>query len=246
MISEITDPKRWREYIEDDKNFDQEVAYDFPKILQKLRLAAQDLTNLNPYCTLSAIYDFTKFFYSISSALSMGFQDITKKVQQMREKFKQYPEAQDIQNLLQIEINMGIHRLDGDNNAGLGHSKGPFKKYVSACRTFLRLLWFLEFLIDVFETILKDNGNGEVKTFLSNSYNKVLAPRHTFLVRKAVGVALTFSGGGNTTKAVKIIFGYSEYNETARKTVEETKNLMKKIWESGYEFYKKNDMLNLT
>jgi len=53
---------------------------------------------------------------------------------------------------------------------------------------------------------LKDNGKGPVKKIFGNSYNKVLAPRHPFLVRKDVRRALTFSSTGNFEYCVNLIF----------------------------------------
>ena len=64
------------------------------------------------------------------------------------------------------------------------------------------LLWFLEYLISVFTKAKRDDGNGSIKTYLSRGYNQVLAPRHTFLVRNDVRLALSF-GGGSTANAVK-------------------------------------------
>ena len=106
-------------------------------------------------------------------------------------------------------------------------------------------MWFLEFLIDIFESISKDNGKTAIKKLIGNSYNKILAPRHTFLVRKAVGMALTFSSAGNVENSVKIIFQYPQYTEEARKTIGDTIDLMKKIWNGGNDFYTKYKMLDL-
>ena len=72
--------KNWKSLLQNDKNFDQKVSYDIISVDEKLTLASQDLEHLNPYYTLSPIYDLTKIFYNISSALSMGFSDITTKV----------------------------------------------------------------------------------------------------------------------------------------------------------------------
>jgi hypothetical protein len=235
----------WPDLMKDDKNFSQDVPFNFKQITEKLKIAATAPDKLNPYYTISAIYDFTKFFNKISSALSMGFSDITEKCGIMRERFKQYPEATDIQNLLQIEMGKNLHKLNKDNNAELGHGKDEYKEYISACRTFLRLLWFLEYLIDVFECMLKDNGTGAIKKILGNSYDKVLAPHHTFLVRKAVGLALMFSSGGDVNRNVDIIFGFKKYDEEARKAIQETIDLMKTIWKGGISFYEKNDLLGL-
>ena len=235
----------WPDLMKDDKNFSQDVPFNFKQITEKLKIAATAPDKLNPYYTISAIYDFTKFFNKISSALSMGFSDITEKCGIMRERFKQYPEATDIQNLLEIEMGKNLHKLNKDNNSQFGHGKDEYKDYISACRTFLRLMWFLEYLTDVFECMLKDNGTGAMKKILGNSYDKVLAPRHTFLVRKAVGLALMFSSGGDVNRNVDIIFGFKKYDEEARKAIQETIDLMKIVWKGGHDFYEKHKLLDL-
>ena len=175
----------------------------------------------------------------------MGFSDITEKCGIMREKFKEYPEAKDIQDLLQIEMGKNLHKLNRDNNSELGHGYDEYKNYISACRTFLRLLWFMEYLIDVFETVLKDDGTGPIKNILGDSYNKVLAPHHSFFVRKAVGLALMFSSGGSVEKNVKLIFNQKEYNDEAKKAIQNTIDIMKIIWKGGHDFYQKHDLLGL-
>jgi len=243
----ISDPTKWREYIKDDNNFNQEIPFDFKNIFFKLKKVVEDPQKLNPFYTLSSIFDFTKFFKEISSALSMGFSDITEKSQIMREKFEEYPESTDIFDLLNKEMDLksNIYKLNRNNNKKLGHGKDKYSNYISACRTFLRLLWFLEYLNDVFENVLKDNGNGPIKTILGNSYNKVLAPHHGFFVRKAVGVALALSSAGTVTNTVELVFGYKEFNDEAKKSIQETIDMLKIILDSGYGFYKKNDLLGL-
>ena len=242
---ETTDPSKWREYIKEDKNFSQDVPYDFKSIFSKLKVAAENPEKLNPFYTLSAIYDFTKFFSQISSALSMGFSDITKKANQMRRKFELYTDATDIQDLLSKEIELGINRLNGNNNSSLGHSEGKYAHYTSACRIFLRLLWFMEYLLDIFENAIKSEPDAAVKKILGDSYNKVLGPRHTFLVRNAVRIALTFSSAGSVKEIVNLVFDHPEFNDEAKKTIQETIDLLKKIWNGGNEFYKKHNMLDL-
>ena len=241
----FSDSSKWREYMEDDNNFDQKVPFDFKSISYKLKKAAENPDDLNPFYTISAIYDFTKFFKDISSALSMGFSDITDKSEIMRKRFKEYPEVNSIQELCNKEIELDVHKLNGDNNKSLGHKKDKYAKYVSGCRTFLRLLWFLEYLLDVFKSILEDDGDGKVKKILGHSYDKVLAPHHGFFVRKAVGVALSMSSAGKVSEIVTLVFGYEEYDEEARNTIRETSNLMEKIWKGGNQFYEKNDLLGL-
>ena len=244
-MEKISDSSKWREYMKDNNNFNQEIPFEFKGVSFKLKKASENPDKLNPFYTISAIFDFTKFFKEISSALSMGFSDITEKSEIMRQRFEEYPDATDVQDLLNKEMQLNIHKLNGDNNSSLGHRNTRYSKYISASRTFLRLLWFLEYLTDIFENVLKDNGNGPIKTILGNSYNKVLAPRHGFLVRKAVGIALTFSSAGTVAETVRLIFGYPQYNEMARKTIQDTINLMKIIWNGGNEFYKRNNLLGL-
>jgi hypothetical protein len=221
-MESISDPSKWRDYLKDNNNFSQNIPFNFEIISFKLKKAAENPQKLNPFYTISAINDFTKFFKLISSALSMGFSDITEKAQIMREKFEQYKDATDIFDLLETEIKLDVHRLNRDNNKKLGHGKDQYANYISGCRTFLRLLWFLEYLTDVFESVLKDDGNGPVKKILSDSYNKVLAPRHTFFVRKAVGIAMTFSSAGNVAHIVELIFGFKAFDENAKKAIKDT------------------------
>ena len=246
LNNETTDKElNWRDLMKDDNNFSQKIPFNFQEISYKLQKAAEFPEKLNPFYTISAIFDFTKFFKEISSALSMGFSDITEKCGIMRQRFSEYPEATDIQNLLQTEMDLNIHKLNGDNNKKYGHGDDNYKNYNSACRTFLRLLWFFEYLTDVFENVIKDDGTGPIKKILGDSYDKVLAPHHSFFVRKAVGIALTFSSAGTVAKNVNLIFGYKEYNDEARQAIRGTVDLMKIIWKGGHDFYEKNELLNL-
>ena len=245
IMATTSDPSKWREYLKDNNNFNQNVPFNFKDIFSKLQVASENPEKLNPFYTLSAIYDFTKVFYQISTALSMGFSDITKKAEQMRKKFEEYPDSNDIQDLLFKEIQLGIYQLNGNNNSSLGHGSDKYSDYISACRTFLRLLWFLEYLIDIFETILKDDGTTSAKKILGNSYDKVLGPRHTFLVRNAVSLALTFSSTGNVEEIVKIFFGCQKFNDESKKTIQDTLDLMKKIWKGGNDYYEQQKMLDL-
>ena len=242
------DPNNWREDIKQDSNFSQEVPYNFKQISAKLKIASQDVEHLNPYSTLSAIYDFTKIFYSISSALSKGFSDITSKVNIMRGRFAEFPDAKDIQDLLTQEINLGndIYKCNGNNNASFNHENDKYSHYCSACRTFLRLMWFMEYLISVFTKAKGDNGSGSIKSYLSAGYNDVLAPRHSFLVRSGVRIALSFPGGGTTAEASKLIFELDTFDDNSKNKIQETIDLMKKIWQAAHDFYEKNNLLDLS
>jgi hypothetical protein len=232
--------------LENDLNFSQNIPYDISKIESALTLASKDLSNLDPYFTLLAEYEFTKFFSQISSALAMGFNDITSKVEKMREKFKEFPECKTIQQLILKEMELNIHKLNGENNSKFGHKKkDKYEKYCSASRTFLRLLWFMEFLIEIFKTILADRKKDNIKKIIGNSYDKILAPRHSWLVRRAVGAAMMFGMSGSKDDAVRIIFCCETYDSKAKEKIQKITNLLENVWSAANEFYKENDLLKL-
>ena len=236
----------WEKELKNDANFDQKVPYNIDKIESALTNACKDLDHLNPYYTLVAEYEFTKFFEKISSALSMGFSDITSKVEKMRRKFKKYPECKDIQKLITKEIELDIHKLNGNNNEKFGYKKdSEYGTYCSAARTFLRLLWFMEFLIEIFKTILADRKDDTIKKIIGDSYDKILSPRHTWLVRRAVGAAMFFGVSGSKEDAVKIIFCCDKYDDKAKQKINKIKDLLEKVWSAGNQFYKTCDILNL-
>ena len=232
--------------LENDLNFSQNIPYDISKIESALTLASKDLSNLDPYFTLLAEYEFTKFFSQISSALAMGFNDITSKVEKMREKFKEFPECKTIQQLILKEMELNIHKLNGENNSKFGHKKkDKYEKYCSASRTFLRLLWFMEFLIEIFKTILADRKKDNIKKIIGNSYDKILAPRHSWLVRRAVGAAMMFGMSGSKDDAVRIIFCCETYDSKTKEKIQKITNLLEKVWNAANEFYKENNLLKL-
>ena len=237
------DSSNWRKLLNDDKNFDQKVPYNLQLIEDKLSFAEIDLDNLNPYYVLSPIYDFTKFFAKISSGLSMGFKDITEKVNLMRKILQQHPEIETIQQLVEKEMKLDIHKLNGENNAKKGHSKGEYKHYTSGTRTFLRLLWFMEFLIHIFRKFEKVEKKS-LKDLLKDAYNEVLAPRHKWIVRQAVGMALAFSGSSKR-EALKIIFGYEDFTEEAKAKIKEVADKLETVWKAGNDFYAQNKILKL-
>lgn len=234
----------WKALLHNDANFNQKVPYDLDEIVKKMDVAIKDLEHLNPYYVLSPVYDFTKFFSKISSALHMGFSDITEKVEIMRKLYKdRHSDCNTIQELIEKEIKLGIHMLNGDNNDHHGQKKGEYKKYVSGTRTFLRLLWFMEFLIHIFKKLLTETTLS-MKEILKNSYEEVLAPRHLWIVRTAVNASLTFTGASKE-KAVDIIFHCKEGTPEANKKIKDVLEELEKIWKAGNYYYEKNDLLKL-
>ena len=197
----------WRLLLIDNKNFDQKVEYSLDKVIQHFDILTQDLDHLNPYHFFSAIYEFTKAFKRFSNALSMGFSDITEKVQVWRNLFKIHSETEinDIQSLMQKEMACGLQNLNGENNSKLGHKKGTtYYNYVSGCRTMVRLSWFLNFLYQTFKNML--NSTDPFNTCIKKAYESALGPHHNWIIKKSVGLILN-AAGSNREPALLAFFG---------------------------------------
>jgi hypothetical protein len=186
----------WRELILDDKNFDSTVVYDYDKLLKHLDSIKSSLDNINPYDFMSASFEMTKAFSMLGSALSMGFSDITTKVQLWRDLVKTYYNEESFNSLQDImgkEIELKLHMCNGDNNRSNGFGKTTqYYLYVSGTRTLLRLNWFFDFISTIFKNIL--NSKDVFSTCIKNAYYEVLAPHHSWLVKQSVGMALNFAG----------------------------------------------------
>jgi len=196
----------WFKKLINDKNFDDKVPFSADRLFENFESAAEDPEHLKPYEFLAGIYEFTRAFGELSSALSMGFSDITSKVQIWRTLFiKYYPKNTDIQSVMVTEVMMGIHELNGENNYDLGQKKeGPYYNYTSGTRTLLRLSWFMDFLRNIFKQMI--NTDNPFNTCVTNAYDEVLAPHHSWLIRKGAGMALSFAPSDKKL-ALKIFFG---------------------------------------
>lgn len=201
----------WRELLLDDKNFDQNVPYDYDKVVNFFDIIVSDLDHLNPYYFIGAIYEFTKAFSSLSTALSMGFSDITEKCATWRDLFKTYYSDEvytDMQSVMLKEIEINFHVLNGENNLKHGQKKGsPFFTYISGARTLVRLSWFLEFLYTILKNIL--DTEDPFSSCIKKAYQDVLAPHHPWLIRNSIKVALNLAGQSRSP-ALKAFFGAEE------------------------------------
>ncbi len=110
---------------------DTPYSYDF--LMKCLKEVNSDLDKLKPFQFLVALYDVTKAFRNLSSALGLAFSDITSKVEVWRGLFKNwYKDANSIQEILLKEIELNICPLNGENNKSLGHKKKTtYYEYVS-------------------------------------------------------------------------------------------------------------------
>lgn len=195
----------WFNKLIDDKNFDTNEPFNSDRLFNYLEIAAKEPEHLRPFEFLGGVYEFTRAFGELSSALSVGFSDITSKVQIWRDLFKNYyPKNPDIQSVMINEVMNNIHELNGENNYNLGHDKNsPYYTYTSGTRTLLRLSWFLDFLRNIFKQLI--NTNTPFNICVTNAYEEVLAPHHPWLVRKGASFALSFAPSERKL-ALKIFF----------------------------------------
>ena len=213
--------------LKNDKNFDQNVPYDYDKVIGFFEKIVLDTDHINPYYFICAIYEFTKAFSAFSSALSMGFSDITDKCNTWRDLFKNYFSDEnyvDMQAVMVKEVEMNFHMLNGENNSKYGHKKGtPFYTYVSGCRTMIRLSWFLEFLYTTLNNML--NTNDTFSSCIKKAYQDVLAPHVGWIIRTSVGVALNLAGK-QRGPALVAFFGKEELDEEVQAKMIKLTSLM--------------------
>lgn len=199
-----------REKLINDANFDLKVPYSYNNLLTNLEAVNKDLDNLNPYQFLTPIFEYTKAFQLMGSALSMAFSDITEKVGIWRDLFKDnYPNLRTMQEVMLKEGELKIQELNGENNSKLGQKKGmEYAKYTSGTRTIIRLSWFLKFMHEMFTEMIETNDS--FSKIVKKSYEKALAPHHSWLVKQAAGVALSFAPSKRELPA-KVFFGTFDY-----------------------------------
>lgn len=234
---------KWRTLLENDNNFDQNSQYCIKSIEEKIDNVT-DFDNLNPYFVLSPIYELTKVFGKISSALGMGFKDITKKVNSIRGKFKVFfKTTNSIQEAILKEVKLKLYDLTSENNKERGHEDDQYKDYRSIAIEFLRLLWFLEFIINIFRKIVSEDDKS-LKDILKNAYAEVLAPRHSAMVRGAVNVALAFANC-KKEEAVLYMFDLHDLSPQSKEVISRIANKLEKIWKAGNQFYIHNNLMHL-
>jgi hypothetical protein len=184
-----------------DDNFSDKTTYSFDNLLNNLKAVTQDLDNIKPFEFLIGLYDITKAFRMLSSALSLAFSDITSKVDIWRSLFKTYyKDCKSIQEVIKTEIDGKLIELNGENNKKLGHpKKTPYYEYVSGinivfnsgARTTVRLTWFLDYMNNILRNLIETND--DFTTCIKNSYSKTLGPHHGFIVRNSAKLAMSFA-----------------------------------------------------
>jgi hypothetical protein len=149
-----------------------------------------------------------KGFMKIGSSLSMGFSDISTKVERWREIVnKELPEKElnSLQLIMEKEISLKIHTCNGENNSSQGHKKKTqYHTYISGTRTLLRLNWFLHFISQILKNML--NTNDQFNTCIKSAYMEVLAPHHSWLIKQSVSIVMNFASS-KRDPALKAFFG---------------------------------------
>jgi hypothetical protein len=235
----------WRKDMLNDNNFEQKTTFNYDLCVTLLEECCKDLDNLNPFLLLRPIWEITKGFRAISSALSVGFSDITSKVQVWRDILKtHYTEETSIQQVIEKEISLGIHECNGDNNSDKGHKKKTkYYEYCSGTRTLLRLTWFLDF----FNNILKHTMESPEKSFtdcIRAAYDTALGPHHPWLVRKASSVGIAFAPS-KREKGMSFFFGKEAFDDDIKAKVTRWRESTTKLWQYIHKYYEDKKLLEL-
>jgi len=237
--------KDWQLEFLNDNNFEQKSAFDFDLCYGLFVEASKDMDNLNPFYLLRPIWEITKAFKALSTALSVGFSDITSKVQVWRDIFKNhYPDAKSIQDIMQREEELKIHDINGYNNSDKGHKKKTkYYEYTSGSRTLLRLTWFLDFFNNIFRFSL-DHPNKGFDKCIGMAYDKALAPNHPWLVRQGAWIGINMAPS-KRSKAL-IAFGLDDSHPDTKKKIEDLQQVCYKLWEKLHGIYVEKGWLKLS
>ena len=236
--------KDWRAEFLNDNNFEQNSPFDYDLCYGLFCEAAKDMDNLNPFYLLRPIWEITKAFKALSTALSVGFSDITSKVQVWREIYKlHYSDCNSMQEILQREEDLKVHNLNGSNNSKQGHKKNTkYYTYISGARHLLRLTWFLDFFNNIFKFSI-DNPNKGFDKCIGMAYDKALAPNHPWLVRQGAWIGINMAPS-KRAKAM-VAFGLDEAHPDTKQKIENLQQICFKLWEHIHGIYVQKGWLKL-
>jgi len=235
----------WMKDLLNDNNFEHKTEFSYDLCLTMFENCAKDLDNINIYYILRPIWEITKAFKSLSSALSVGFSDITSKVQVWRDNIKKYyPDAKSCQDIIEREISLKLQELNGENNSDKGHKKKtPYYEYTSCTRTLLRLSWFLDFFNNIMVNALTKTDK-DFSDCIKLAYEKALAPHHPWLVRKGASVGMSFAPS-KREKAMKSFFGVEKWDDDTKEKCKKLAGAVETVWKKVYEIYDSKKLLEL-
>lgn len=79
----------------------------------------------------------------------------------------------------------------GVQKSGYDGWNGKGKFYACSSRTILRLLWFVDFVIEILKNLC-ERPNDELSSICRDSYEKCLGPHHTWIVRTTFSVLFIY------------------------------------------------------
>ncbi len=132
-----------------------------------------------------------------------------------------------VQSMIQYEVS---------NNITRGKKKPP-----SACRTFLRLHRALLFIVRFLDGVCEAEAGQRLGGIAGTAYTDTLAHHHTWLIRKAVGLAV------HTLPTRDVLLQRMGYcsADTATTTLKEMTRHMHQVYDTVQEQYSQNDILDL-
>ena len=219
-----------------DKKFDYKLAL---RILKKLNddQSKIDISNFLQVCDV-----FTKFSASMGSLVSWGFDDIKTKSEILMRRQSENPECKTIEKLIEKEISLNIHVLNGTNNDQMNHKQGdPYHTYESASRNILRLLYFLTLLTHLIKN-LRMYPEELVSNIAKKSYEDSIEKFHPGVLREAIKAAFMsvptrkefMESAFNTTDKTK-------FNEILGDVMKPLAQFVGRMW----KYYKDKNITNL-
>ena len=228
-----------------DELFTHKTDFDYDYFIKHLEVLSNDLPKLRHFEFLVCMWELTKIFNQLGKSLSMAFSDITEKVNIWRSLYKNnYPNHSDLQSVIEEEIKLGIQELNGENNKKKGHKKGVsiYHDYVSGARTLLRLIWFLDFMVNILKLLL--NTNDGFSTCCKNAYDKALGIYHPWYVRSAATLALSFASSSRKP-VLKILFGSENWDDDAIKKIDLMQKYLEKVFTTVNKLYEEKNLHGL-
>ena len=126
----------------------------------------------------------------MGTIMGAAFSDVLEKCQHIRNRTKLY-DIHTFFKLVQKESELGVEKCNGDNNKSVLSKENyqTHQKYISGARSMLRMMWFINYLIIMFEEI-HSNRTAKISDCSSKAYEEALAPNHSFLVKTGARAAM--------------------------------------------------------
>ena len=193
------------------------------------------------------IQEVMKFFAMLGGIVKRGFREVMVKEAIMRSNIDHVKSKKRMTHLLEFiewERKKDLHNLNLDNNKKLGHKKGShYAKYEGTTRTWFRLMWFVEFLTEIF-THFAATPDMSFRECVKRAYDKALGPYHPFLLRAAVKAALV---GAPSRKSIheKIWRDCTQDKEGKMERILMLVDNINSCMAFYWDYYRKNDLLDI-